>query len=355
MASTAPDLSIVPVASSYVQPLAQWRASLAGQDLTAAMQPRLVEITLTEKRGEEADQLDIVLHDADGQLALPQPNAVITFAMGWERGTGVAIGMVEKGSYRVDEISWTGPTDIVRITARAADLTSGLRTRRDRSWNGKTIGQIIDTIAAAHGLTARVHASLRGIAIASIQQSAKSDLQFVRDLGRRYDAVATVKDGNLLFAPIGTGTTVSGTALSARQIDRSACERYDWTRKKRDEHDGAEAQYSDRPGARRRRVRVGAGSASGEGSPRRLRRTYATEAEARSAAQAAARRDARQAAEFNATLALGDPSIFVERPIALRGFKSEIDAARWQVAEVAHSMGPNGLKTTIKLDLGETD
>lgn len=352
MASTpppvpAPATAIDPAASAYIQPLAQWRVMLAGQDLTEAMKPRLIEISLTEKRGEEADQLDITLHDADGLLALPPPDAIISLALGWARGTGVTVGLVEKGAYKVDEVTWSGPPDTVRITARSADMTTGMRRRRDRSWNGKTIGQIIDTIAGEHRLTARVHARLRGTTVESIQQSSKSDLQFIRDLGRRYDAVATVKDGNLLFAPIGTGTSVSGTPLPSRTITRIGSGRYSYTRKKREEHDGAEAQWNDRPGARRQRVRVGSGE-----NPRRLRRTYANEADARAAAEAATRRDARQAAEFSLTMAYGDAAVFPERPVRLSGFKSEIDALPWQIAEVTHSMGPQGYRTDLKLDLG---
>ncbi|MES2905029.1 MAG: contractile injection system protein, VgrG/Pvc8 family [Pseudomonadota bacterium] len=331
----------------YVQPVPAWRVTLAGQDLTEVMRPRLIEISLSEKRGEEADQLDITLHDADGRLALPPPDAIISVALGWARGTGVTSGLVEKGAFKVDEVTWAGAPDTVRITARSADMTTGMRRRRDRSWNNQTIGQIVRTIASEHGQTARVHASLADITVESIQQSAKSNLQFIRDLGRRYDAVATVKDGNLIFAPIGTGTSVSGTPLPGRTITRIGSSNYSYTRKKREEHDGAEAQYNDRSGARRERVRVGSGD-----NPRRLRRTYSNEVDARAAAEAAARRDARQAADFNLTLAYGDPTIFPERPVRLSGFKSEVDAAPWQVAEVTHSMGPQGYKTDIKLDLG---
>ncbi len=331
----------------YVQPVPAWRVTLAGQDLTEVMRPRLIELSLRERRGEEADQLEITLHDVDRALALPPPEAIITVAMGWTKGTGVTVGLVDKGSFRVDEISWDGPPDALKITARAADLTAGLRTRRDRSWNDRTIGQIIGTIAGEHGLTARVHASLAGIAIPSIQQSARSDIQFVRDLGRRYDAVATVKNAFLLFMPIGLAASAGGTPLPSLALTRTACERYSWSRRKREEHQGAEAQWNDRAGARRQRVRVGQGD-----NPRRLRRTYASEAEARAAAEAAARRDARQAAQMNLALAFGEASIGVEQPIALTGFKAEIDAAPWQVAEVSHTIGANGFRTELSLDLG---
>lgn len=332
--------------NAYVQPKAGWRVMLAGQDLTEAMQPRLISLTLTEKRGEEADQLEIMLHDADGAMTLPSPDAVLSVAIGWARGSGVTVGLIDKGQYRVDEISWEGPPDVIRITARAADLTSGLRTRRTASWVAQTLGSIISTIAGRHGLTARVHTSLASVAVAAQQQESKSDLVFIRDLGRRYDAVATVKDGNLLFMPIGTAATVGGTALPDLAISRQLVSRYGWTRKKRDEHDGAEASWHDQGQARRETV------STGGSNPRRLRRTYATEADARAAAEAAQRRDQRNRAEMGLTLGHGDASVAIERPVTLSGFKSEIDASRWQVAEVRHDIGPRGFVTDLRLDLG---
>lgn len=333
---------------AYVQPFAAWRVMLGEQDLTESMRPRLISLSLTERRGEEADQVEIVLHDADGAMTLPAPDAIINVAIGWARGTGVETGLVDKGQFRVDEVGWDGPPDSIRITARAADMTSGLRQRRTASWVAQTLGAIITSIAGRHGLSPRVHASLASIEVAAMQQEAKSDIAFIRDLGRRFDAVATVKDGNLLFAPIGTGTSVSGTPLSAMAITRAQASRYGWTRKKRDEHDGAEASWHDQGEARRRTVRVGGGE-----NRRRLRRTYATEGDARAAAEAAVRRDRRNQAEMAITLALGDAAVAVERPASLSGFKAEIDAARWQVSEVRHEIGPRGFTTDIKLDLGE--
>lgn len=349
MASAPPVVADVGVTGdAYVQPHAAWRVMLSGQDLTETMRPRLISLSLSEARGEEADRVDIILHDADGGMTLPPPEAIITIAIGWARGSGVTTGLVDKGAFRVDEVSWEGPPDSIRITARAADLTSGLRTRRTVSWVAQTLGGIITTIAGRHGLTARVHASLSAISVAAMQQEAKSDIAFIRDLGRRYDAVATVKDGNLIFAPIGTGTSVGGSALPALSISRSAASRYGWTRKKRDEHDGAEASWHDQAGARRRTVRVGGG-----GNRRRLRRTYATEGDARAAAEAAVRRDRRNQAEMAITLALGDAAVAVEHPASLTGFKAEIDDAHWQVSAVRHDIGPSGFTTEIRLDLGE--
>ena len=43
-------------------PIPAFRVALNGRDLTARIAPRLLDLTLTEQRGDEADQLDIRIH-----------------------------------------------------------------------------------------------------------------------------------------------------------------------------------------------------------------------------------------------------------------------------------------------------
>ncbi len=51
-------------------PIPQWPVVLDGTDLTARISPRLLDLTLTECRDSEADQLDLRIHDHDGKMAL---------------------------------------------------------------------------------------------------------------------------------------------------------------------------------------------------------------------------------------------------------------------------------------------
>ncbi len=340
--------AIIPAARDrWIMPVPAWRVTLDGLDLTDAIAPRLVELSLTEKRGEEADSLTIRIGDEDGAMALPPPEAVLAVAFGWKQGSGIAAGLVDKGLFRVGEVAWDGAPDIITLTALSADLTADLRKRRDQNWVAQSLAAIVATIAKRHGLTPHVHPLIAGAMLPAIRQKAKSDIAFIAELGRRYEAVATIKAGTLILSPVGVGTTPAGAALSPLVITRAMCTGCGWTRKKRDEHDGVEAEWHDQGSAARQTVRVGAAD-----NARRLKRTYASESDARAAAEGARRRDARTAAEFTLSLALGDATIMPERPISLSGFKSEIDADSWQVAEVTHRIdGRGGFMTEMKLDL----
>jgi phage protein D len=65
---------------TYPQPA--FRLTVDGRDITRTVQPCLVSLTLEKQRGEKADQLDLVLDDADGKLAVPRRGVAITLALG---------------------------------------------------------------------------------------------------------------------------------------------------------------------------------------------------------------------------------------------------------------------------------
>ncbi|MGT2513428.1 hypothetical protein ACVOMT_03485 [Sphingomonas panni] len=59
-----------------------FRVEVNGRDITPVLRearpgnrarPRLISLGLTDKRGSEADQLDLVIDDSDGGVELPPP------------------------------------------------------------------------------------------------------------------------------------------------------------------------------------------------------------------------------------------------------------------------------------------
>lgn len=329
-------------------PIAAWRVTLDGEDLTARMAPRLISLTIAEKRGDEADQLDIVLHDADGLLEIPKSGARLRVALGWKQGTGLPKGLIDKGEFKVDEASFSGPPDIVTIRARSADLTDSFRIRKERSFVGKTVKAIVGAIAGDNGLTPKIDSTLGTKVIPALGAGAKSDAALLRALGKRFDAVSTVKAGVLIFAPIGKGATSGGTQLPTETLDRKPTERIEYSRVERDQHDGVEATWHDKATGTRKTLKSGH---SGQGKAKRIRKTHASEIDARQAAEAENGRMNRAKAKASYTLAYGRPDIFPERPVILTGVKAEIRNHKWIVAECNHSMdGSGGLRTTLALE-----
>lgn len=338
------------------QNIADFRLTLDGEDLTATVRPRLVSLRLTEKRGGEADELELVLDDSDGKLEIPKKDVLIRLELGWKQGADVTVGLVDKGRFTVDEASWESPPDQVTVKARSADLTASYRVRRERSHRDTTLGAVASKVAAANGLTAKVAPELASIAVPVLVQDQKSDMALVRQLGRQHDAVATVKDRTLILAPIGAGKTAAGADIPAASLRRDQCDRAAWRTVERDSYAKVEARWHDQGAARRQTAtapvrRASEQDGAADGKVRRLSRTYHTETDAKAAASAEAGRIARKAAELDLDVALGRPDLYPERKLTLTGFKAPIDAVSWLISEVTTMLdGQGGLTTSLKLE-----
>lgn len=321
-----------------------YRISIDGRDITPTVNARLVSLRLEETRGDEADQLDITLSDHDGALQIPAKGVTIALAIGWVGGP-----LIDKGTFVVDEAEHSGAPDQVTIRARSAELGQSLRTRRDQSWHGLTLGDILGTIAQRNGLVPRIAAPLAAQALAHIDQTNESDLNFLTRLGQRYDAVATAKKGHLLFLPINGTTNSKGEALPTITITRADGDSHRFTQSDRDAYTGVKAYWHD--GKKANRTGVVAGT---KVNPKVMKETFATEADALHAVKAEWQRIQRGLATMSLTLALGNPLLMPQNPVAVRGFKDRIDGTGWLAVRVEHSMDDSGLVTRVEMETGST-
>lgn len=328
------------------QPTPDFSITLDGANLSTKIAPRLISLTVTDCRGDEADQLDLVLDDSDGRLALPKKGAVLAVSMGW---AGQAL--VDKGTFTVDEVEHSGAPDIITVRGRSASMTKNMGERQEKSWHGQSLGAIVRAIADKHKLKPTVGQALGKIAIPHIDQTHESDMAFLTRLAKRYDAVMTVKEGRLLFLPIGAGVTASGKSLPVITIERSSGDQHRYHVADREQFEGVRAYWHNGAKGKRRTVYVGGETAR---NLKTLPEIYATEGEARAAAKSELQRIERGQATMGYSLALGRPEIRAELTVNVRGFKAEIDGTDWLVARATHTISDGGLQSSLEMERGTT-
>lgn len=313
--------------------------TIAGKPLPDAV--KLIRVRLTDKRGLEPDTLNIELDDSKDTLPLPQKKAVITLHLGWDKTR-----LFNKGSYTVTNVRHEGPPDKIMITAQSADLLSGLKQPRKKSWASPTLGTIITDIAALHGLRPIIGKELKDIQLAHVEQHDESDVNLLTRLSQDYDAIAQVKSGRLIFMPKGKSVSVDGKPLDEVIIARAKGDTHTFDQDTESENiTGVQAYWRDIKGAKRRTVKIGE-----DGNRRHLKNTYPNEAEALAAAKAKWQHIQRGVHTFRATLARGMPELIVESPVRLKNYKQEINALNWVGQEIEHVLDDNGLITDISLE-----
>lgn len=321
-------------------PVPAFRLTVDGLDIAQLISPRLMSLELTDNRGVEADQLSITLSDHDGLLTIPPKGAVLRLWLGWSD-----TGLVDKGTYTVDETEHSGAPDVLSIRARSADLRKGLKTKRERSWSNTTLGDVLGDIAIGNGLTATIAGALEGLTILQLDQANESDANLISRLAEEFDAVASVKAGCLLCLPAGGGKTASGMDLPHITLTRADGDQHRYLQADRDSYDGARAYYYDVNSAKKQEAIAGGGD-----NLKDLRHTYSDQQSALRAARAEFRRLQRGSATLSYTLAMGRPDLIPELTYTLQGVKAEIDEIIWYGGNVQHSLTADG-GYTVSLEL----
>ncbi|MGF7190647.1 phage protein D [Robbsia andropogonis] len=326
-----------------LQPAADYRITFDGRDLSPIISPRLVSLSLTESRADEADTLDLVLDDSDNALAIPKRGVTIRLSLGW-RGEV----LMDKGAFIVDEVEHGGAPDTLTVRARSASMTAALRERRERSWHDQSLASIARSIAIRHGLKPAVANALEQIVIAHIDQTQESDIAFLTRLAKRYDAVTTVKDLRLLMMPIGAGKTASGKPLPTLTLTRASGDQHRYHVSQRESYTAVRAYWHSNGKAARQSVLIGEQDRK---SVKVLPDEYPTEADARRAAEADFARTQRSQATMSYTMARGNASVFPEMPVEVAGFKDEINDTLWLIKQVSHTIADGGFVTTLELEV----
>lgn len=331
-----------PLNNGYPQPI--YRLMVDGIDITAKINSRLINLNLTDNRGFESDSVEITLSDHDGLLSIPPKDAEIQVWLGWSNQ-----GLVFKGRFKVKETEHSGTPDVLIIRATSADLKTGLKQKKERSFHDVTILEIMQTIAMEHGLDIRVHEQLAKHRVVQLVQN-ESNANLLTRLADEHDAIATVKNATLLFMPKGQSQSVSGQYLPTYLI----------TRKSGDQHrysctDGGEeitavrAFYYDPEQAKK--LEVVFGDASNQ-NIKELRHIHQDKQSATLAAKAELVKLKRSATTFSYNLALGDPEIIPEMTFVFDGLKDQISDIFWLGTRITHNLdADNGYTTGIELEV----
>lgn len=371
--------AITDTGGNHLTPVA--KLTINGKPFNTDALTRIISISLTDKSGFEADELTVSLSDHDGALALPPKSAEITIALGY-----IETGIVDKGSYKITEVSWNGAPDTLHITAQSADTSDRFSEAKEKSWHKTSLKEIIESIAAANGYAPIIGKAYQEEKIDHIDQSNESDAAFLSRLAERYDAIATVKHGRLLFVSSGEATTASGQPLPTIRITRNSGDQYTFRYSNTESYNAVRAYYIDKQTGKKHEVvitednydpvkktvtttkkyktkrkdgkthktttkevtEIKQADTTGK-KIKTLRHTYQSPKTAATGARAAYKKLKRGAMEFDISLAVGRPDVAPESPVTLQGFKPEIDAEKWVGKETVHTLDSNGLTTAVKL------
>lgn len=319
-----------------------YKITVEGRDITPTVAGRLLSAEIVDQAGVKSDRLTLVLDDRDQVLELPRTGAKLEVWLGY-----VDQALVRMGAFVVDEVDVIGPAREMTIRANAADMTGGIKAPKERSWHQKTLGDIVRTIAGEHRLQPAVAAELASIQLGHVDQT-ESDMQLLQRLCADHDATCKVADSRLVVAKRAGGKTTGGKDLPPVVLDPGQCERWSATLADRGKYKSVKAYWQDKGQGQRRAETAGSGDPALE-----LRNSYASQDEARRAADSRLKSLSRGTAKVSIAGLIGDPTMAAERPATLVGFRAGIDGDGWVINSVTHTFNSDGY--TCALDIENKD
>lgn len=131
--------------------------TIDGHDVAGAFAPYLLDFSYKDQIGGKSDEVQLSLHNRDGRFSgewalkkgLPVEAEII--CEDWEEpGESLSLPC---GSFKIDEIEFSGPPDKISIKAVSADLTGPLRdTKKTRAWENTSLSAVAGQIAGENGL-----------------------------------------------------------------------------------------------------------------------------------------------------------------------------------------------------------
>lgn len=303
---------------------------VAGVDITERLRAALVELRVESTTDRTTDTVEITLA-ADGGVAAPPLGRELRVSIGYRES-----GLVDLGSYWHTETEIEcAPRSRTVVRATGADLreSSAVKTPRTRAWHDTTLRQILEDIAAEHGLALRIDAALAPVPIAHEDQTDESDMHLIRRLAVRYGGSAKLIGPYLVFAAAGTARSATGGAMPS--VDLSPQSSVVDLR----------ATYRERPKVASVRARywsVGAAASqhatAGSGAPvLDLPDQYPDQQTAAAAARSALARHRRAGARLEATIP-GDPTLSAGASIHTTGWPIRTANGTWIAERVTHTL-----------------
>ncbi|MBX8800690.1 hypothetical protein HBA92_07975 [Ochrobactrum sp. MR28] len=329
--------------------------SVDGKDISTLLMPRLIEATVEDGTGLDSDGLTVILDNAGDIIARPRKKAVVVFGGGFKE-TG---GPIRLGTYEVEDSEKTFMRRTLTIVARAAKIGNSLKLRKNRAFEDATLGEIIEQIAGDNKLQAAIPAELSKIKIPYRAQLGESDANLLTWLGNRFNAVASAKDGRLLFTRKGQATSISGQPLPVVSVGpNDLADNATFRGTARASYGKVRAYWHDQATGTRRKVETDSDDDESSGEDiddliAEITEPFQDEEEARQAIEGRKQGLAREEETLSLPL-WGRPDAQADAQLQLNGCDKDADG-EWSIDSVQHKFsGSTAYTTTIEAKRGDS-
>ncbi|HEX5934590.1 MAG TPA: late control D family protein [Pseudorhizobium sp.] len=184
-----------------------WKVFVDGEDMTTAMRPFLLKISISDKDGSASDSCSLELDDSGGQVKLPAEGAgVQVFLQGVSAFTGKVDSVRSKGA--------RGSGRTLSVGAKGFDVKGKAKEPQSHHMDDATLQQFLDRAAKNAGLKGiTIDPAFAAIARDYWSAASESFLHLGQRLARELGGTFKIRGDQAVLAKRGQGLSATGQAL----------------------------------------------------------------------------------------------------------------------------------------------
>ncbi|KQO49159.1 hypothetical protein ASF24_08245 [Methylobacterium sp. Leaf86] len=315
-----------------------------GNDITNRFNDRTTEIQIDLKGGNgDSDQCRITVDDRDWMIKSVGKGAKLEVFLGYKE-----VGLAQMGIFEIDTDEYEINPRLIRLVGNSIGFAGALKAPAIKNFEDKTLGQIVEEIAATGKVSAYISPELAAQKIPMLNQTA-SPLHVLGELERRFGAMAKFENGKLIFISRDTGEGASGVSTPALVLKPEHIQKGFVRHTQRGDYAGAKVGWFDPATHVKKYVEEkGDDATSDDERPTFLSgRLGRTEGEAKAMARSQMAALKRSMGEAHLTLSKGNPWIRDQARVIVAGFRDKIDGS-YIIDTVTHSyVKETGITTEI--------
>lgn len=292
-----------------------------GDDITNHFNDRTTEIVVDLTIGQgQADRFSIILDDRDFAIASPALGEPLEIYLGYQE-----VGLAFMGGFYINEIDYLGPPKQIMITGNSAGFSTNLKTQLIKSYNGKTLSEIVGELAGKAGLPFEIDPSLANKKLPFKNQQGVSGWHLLHEFEQLFGVNVRNENGKITVKPRDKSADASGNLMPWLILRPEDFGTWRVTHSIRSGYSKVRVPYWDKQNHETKWVEQATGNHEDGDNPYRVNRKFNSQAEAQAYAAAKVAVLNRSMGDAQVTLAKGDPWIKPEMTMLIEQMRDGVN------------------------------
>lgn len=164
-------------------------------NITADIEPHLLELTYTDNLEGESDELTVVFEDISGKWIrewYPTQGDKLKAAIGYKGAQ-----LTDIGAFEIDEVEYNYRPSYIQIKALSTGIGKANRTLKPKAYENTTLKQIVGIIAGR--LKLKMVGTIKNIPVKRVTQYQERDVEFLARIAREYHHSFKIVGDQLVF------------------------------------------------------------------------------------------------------------------------------------------------------------